>query len=191
MPIWYFTPENEEILWTQGFGKSPLELNDSTLYVIPIVFSLQQIETIVKLKVVQPEPLEQTAGQALNDNFNLLTRHILGSDDQHTVRINVKTSNDTLLDTQTDEVFVNKGAGGTVILNLPVASVGLRYTFIVEANQTLRINATNGANIRVSSSPSFVNGRIETDVVGSVVRLLAVSETEWFAISSINVWTVT
>ena len=191
MAIWYFTDENEEILWTNGFGKSPLELENSTLYVIPVGLSIGQIDSVTKLKVVIPEPLTEEGGQALNHNSRLLAKHELGTGSKHTQYINAKTANYTLLATDTAQTFINTGAAGLVNFTLPLASSGLTYTFIVEANQTLKITATNNGTIQVGNNESFVNGNVETDIVGSVIKLLGISDTEWIATSAVNVWTVT
>ncbi len=106
--------------------------------------------------------------------------------------VQAKTGNYTVTIADGASVFTNEGAGAEVIFTLPTALKGLRYTFIVQAAQNLRITAGTGDTIRVAGVVSAAAGNMVNAVVGSSVTLVAINATEWMAESAINgTWTVT
>lgn len=88
-------------------------------------------------------------------------------------------------------LYTNTGAAGTVIFTLPTAAVGLRYTFIVNAVQSLQVTAGASTTIRLGATVSAAAGNMANNALGSSVTLVAVSTTQWMATAIVGTWTVT
>ena len=103
-----------------------------------------------------------------------------------------KTSDDTLTASDSQTLFTNPNATGTVNLTLPSAlAAGMSIEAVVMAAQNLKITAPSGVTIRVAGSVSATGGYIQSNTVGNAVRLVAVNATLWVATSYIGTWTVT
>lgn len=87
--------------------------------------------------------------------------------------------------------FTNEGAGAGVVFTLPPAAAGLTYTFIVQDVDGITVDADAGDTIRIGSSVSTAGGTINSIVIGSVVKLVAINATEWIAESMLGTWTFT
>jgi hypothetical protein len=98
------------------------------------------------------------------------------------VTINVADSN---------RVYTNEGAGAGVQFNLPSAETGLTYTFIVQAAQTVTVDAADGDTIQLAGSVSVASGNCASATVGNVVVLVAINAAEWVAVSIVGAWIVT
>ena len=108
------------------------------------------------------------------------------------VSVYPQTTNISLLPQHNDWTFTNEGAAGLVQFTLPtVLTVGRRYTFVVQAAQTIRIKAGTGSTITTNAGTSADAGRADDAVVGSVIIVQAVSLTQWVAISQRGTWAVT
>lgn len=108
------------------------------------------------------------------------------------LKVQSKTSNYQILSTDRQKVFTNEGASGTVQFTLPAAANGEgSYTFIIQANQTLRITAGTGDTIRLNSSVSAAAGNVANNTIGNVITLVCINVTEWYATSHEGTWTVT
>ena len=105
--------------------------------------------------------------------------------------VTAKTSNYTVLNTDTGTTFTNTGAAGTVNFTLPTAAAGLWYTFYRDADFTVQATAAASTTIRVAGSVSASAGNVTLDAVGSSVTLIAISTTQWIAFSSTGTLTVT
>lgn len=103
--------------------------------------------------------------------------------------VSAKTGNYTVLYTDSNAFFTNTGASGTVVFTLPTASAGLRYTFYIDAAQTLQINAGASTTIRSGASVTSAAGNVSANTQGNVITLQAISTTQWVAESITGTWT--
>jgi len=104
--------------------------------------------------------------------------------------VTAKTSDDTITVGESNTVFTNEGATGTVILTLPSAVAGLTYEFYIQANETFTITAATGDTIRVTNQVSVTGGTISRNRVGNLVKMVAINSTEWVVETIMGVWTL-
>jgi hypothetical protein len=91
-----------------------------------------------------------------------------------------KTSNYPIVAaTDNSKFFTNTGAGAGVNFTLPTAVAGLTFEFYRDADQTVTITAGASTTIRVGASVTTAAGNVTLDVVGSRIRLVAISATQW------------
>jgi hypothetical protein len=107
------------------------------------------------------------------------------------VVVTAKTTNYSVVTADKGTYFTNVGAGGEVDFTLPTAVAGMRYTFIVEAAQVLKVIAGASTTIRIAGSVSAAAGNITNSTIGGVVTLIATSSTTWIAIYISGSWVVT
>ncbi len=88
-------------------------------------------------------------------------------------------------------IYSNEGAAAISPFVLPTAVAGLRYGFIVQDADGIRVTAATGDTIRVAGSASVAAGNIANTTIGSTVYIIALNATEWVATSVIGTWTVT
>jgi hypothetical protein len=100
------------------------------------------------------------------------------------------TSSTGLTSGQTLRICTNNGASGEVTLTLPTAAAALKFTFVVRANQYLRIQANTGDTIRNAGTVSASAGYFRNNVIGSVLTIMAVDTTEWVTEAIIGTWLV-
>lgn len=86
-------------------------------------------------------------------------------------------------------VFTNEGATALVYISLPTATANLTYDFCVQDADGLRITAATGDTIRVRDKVTATGGYIQSTTIGSIVRLVAINATEWFAMEIGGVFT--
>lgn len=86
--------------------------------------------------------------------------------------------------------YTNEGDLDGATVTLPAAEAGLTYIGIVQTAQILTIMAATGDTIRIAGNVSAAGGGITSNVVGSVIILLAINATEWIAISCVGSWNV-
>lgn len=103
----------------------------------------------------------------------------------------VKTTDYTVLVTDSDTVFTNEGATAGVNFTLPTAVSDYTYTFIVQDADGITVTANTGDTIRLAGSVSAAAGNISSTTIGSAVILVCINTTEWVAISIVGTWTVT
>lgn len=101
-----------------------------------------------------------------------------------------KTSNFSILSTQTGATFSNVGAAGLVNFTLPTAVVGFFYDFTITDAQTFTITAAASTTIRIAGSVSASAGNITASAIGNTIRLQATSTTTWVAMFHEGTWTV-
>lgn len=97
----------------------------------------------------------------------------------------------TVLTTEVGRVFTNEGATASVTFSLPTAAAGLTYTFIVQDADGIVVDANTGDTIRISSEVSASSGNATSTDIGSMVTLVAINATEWFATATRGTWVVT
>lgn len=102
-----------------------------------------------------------------------------------------KTGNYPVVAADKQNFFTNAGAVGTVVFTLPTAVAGLRFTFYVDAAQTLQVTAGASTTIRIAGSVSAAAGNITNATIGGCVTLQAISATSWVAESHEGTWVVT
>jgi hypothetical protein len=87
---------------------------------------------------------------------------------------------------ESNELYTNEGDADGATVNLPTAAAGLCYTAVVQAAQTLTIDAAAGDTIRVGANVTAADGAIDSATVGDSVTLCAVNATEWVATALIG-----
>lgn len=93
--------------------------------------------------------------------------------------VSAKTTGYTVLDTDASTFFTNTGASGSVTFTMPTPVVGMSYEFYRDANQTVTVDIGGSVTIRVGASVTTAGGNITLDAVGSRIRLVAISTTQW------------
>ncbi len=113
----------------------------------------------------------------------------------HVIENNTATSGtpNALTDDESGKVFENEGASAENHHTLPATpSDGCNFTFVVKDTDGIQVNAPNGSTtIRSGANVSAGGGDIASTTVGSVVKLVALSTTEWYAMYELGTWTVT
>lgn len=97
----------------------------------------------------------------------------------------------TIAATDTGTTFTNEGATAIHNFNLPVAAVGLNYTFVVQDADGMTINAQGDDTIRVGYLVSAAAGNAQSTDIGAVLKLVAINSTEWLATFASGEWGVT
>jgi len=100
-------------------------------------------------------------------------------------------SPNVILANETPRVFHNEGSTVTNNHNLPAAAAGLRFTFIVQDADGLRVNITSGDTIRIANLVSSAGGAAESSTIGDVLDLVAINVTEWISLSPSGSWVLT
>lgn len=88
-------------------------------------------------------------------------------------------------------VISNLGASGAAVFALPPASVGLTFTFLVEAAQELRIDPNGTETIALPSSgvQGAAGKYLTADAIGEKVQLVCVSAGTWDVVHYSGTWT--
>lgn len=143
--------------------------------------------------VVDRKKLNFVSGATVADNVATGSTDItiLGGGGGFGSAVVAKTSNYALLSGDTNKVFTNTGAGGTVIFTLPAATVSLSYSFSVEVAHVLELLAIGTDVIRVGSTQSAAAGNAQSNTIGSTMILLCTKAGVWSAFSAPGTWAVT
>ena len=102
-----------------------------------------------------------------------------------------KTSNATLLATDSGSVVTNEGALATITVDLPATAKGLIFPVIIRAAQTLNLKAPAGSTIRNGSQISVSGGILSSNIVGNRATILGTSTSEWELDSMVGLWDLT
>ena len=100
-------------------------------------------------------------------------------------------SPNVLLATESRKALSNEGTAARNYHTLPNAVEGLQYTFVVQDADGMRVTAQAGHTIRIGASVSSSGGYTENTTIGSVLTLLGINTTQWFAIATVGTWTLT
>jgi len=86
--------------------------------------------------------------------------------------------------------WTNEGAGGTIILDLPKASVGQRCTFVVVTAQLLTVNPNIADRFIQAGVATFADGDAlqGAATIGTTVTIYAVNATRWVVTSQTGTW---
>ena len=96
-----------------------------------------------------------------------------------------------LVDSESRKVLVNEDTLAAMnYQTLPDAAAGLIFTFICNHADGIRIVAAAGDTMRLNGSVSVAAGYVESTIVGSAVKLVAIDATEWIATSVNGTWNV-
>lgn len=101
-----------------------------------------------------------------------------------------KTANYPVTSLDAGTYFNNIGAGGAVNFTLPTAAAGLRYSFTIQAAQTVTITAGASTTIRIGGTASAAAGNITSSSIGNTIVLYAISATEWYSEAHEGTWTI-
>jgi hypothetical protein len=88
----------------------------------------------------------------------------------------------------TDKVFTNEGATGSVTFVLPTANNGATFTFYVQDANGVVIQAPPSQTIRIGTLVTAPGGSVSSVTVGSSVTLVVINNSEWVAIASVGAW---
>jgi hypothetical protein len=102
--------------------------------------------------------------------------------------VEAHTTDDTLIESESDSVHMNLGATGTITLTLPAsATAGTIFTFAVQAAQELRVDPGT-ATIRDNSGQT--TGKYKyANTIGACLALVADSNGDWATIAKNGTWT--
>lgn len=97
-----------------------------------------------------------------------------------------KTASYTLVAADSNALFDNIGATGSITLTLPTptATPSLGYKVCRVANQTITLQLAASTTLRVGANVSTSGGNVTLDAVGSCVEFYSVSATEWFGFAT-------
>jgi hypothetical protein len=87
----------------------------------------------------------------------------------------------------------NTGATALIVVNLPAAAAGLRFTFVVLDTDGIKAVAATGDTITIDGTTSGAAGFCTSTTIGDTVTLEAQNATQWVAVASLGAggWTVT
>lgn len=109
---------------------------------------------------------------ALGDNHSVLEASTVGAGAP-----NILTAEESL------STFTNKGTSVLNYHTLPAAQAGVRYTFVCDDSNGIRITAAAGDRIRMGAAVSALGGFVESQFFGAYVTLLATDDAQWVAIA--------
>jgi hypothetical protein len=88
------------------------------------------------------------------------------------------------------KIITNEGMTELLVVNLPTAEADLMFTFIVQDSDGIKIVAGVDDSTRLGTTVSKLAGYIQNAVIGSIVRLVCINNTEWFAEYWVGTWIV-
>jgi hypothetical protein len=109
------------------------------------------------------------------------------------VGVVTKTASYTIQAAESGTIFTNTGATGAITFTLPVATPGLRYSFVVGVAQNLIVdpNGTNQVSVVATGVPAVAGKHISADAIGEALHLVCALPGVWsFAATPIGTWTV-
>lgn len=102
-----------------------------------------------------------------------------------------KTAEYTVVaDVDNGVVFTNQGASGAITFNLPPATPGQWFDFVVMEAQELRINPNGNETISLTTGVQQAAGKyIGADAAGEYIQIVCVKAGQWNAIGGVGTWT--
>ena len=124
---------------------------------------------------------------------------LIGSSTGNSLTVAAKTNGSGspygILTSEVGTCFTNEGATAEVYLQLPSAAAGLHFEFICQDQDGMRIVAAAGDVIRMGYDVTTAGGYVKTSVesagealIGSVLALVAINDTEWIARWLTGMW---
>ena len=106
-----------------------------------------------------------------------------------TIQVEPCSSNTTVNASDIFKLFANEGATSLITFSLPAAQVSRGpFLFLVQNSNGIKIQAASGDTIRVGTSVSSAGGSISSTTVGAAITLVAINDTEWVAIATVEAW---
>lgn len=104
--------------------------------------------------------------------------------------VEAHTAGDTLTTAENGTAHTNTGAGGTITLVLPAATVGLHFMFSVGAAQELRLdpNGTETISLPSTGVPGAAGKYLSADAVGESVHLACLKAGNWSVLGYTGTW---
>lgn len=99
-------------------------------------------------------------------------------------------SGNVLSDSENEMVSTNEAATSESTITLTSAIPGLRYSFVVQDSDGIKIQAVAGDTIRIAGSVSASAGYVRSSTVGDTICLQAINGTEWVAMYYVGTWTI-
>lgn len=130
-----------------------------------------------------------TNGQVLSTNGSAVLSWATASGGS-SYTITAKTSDYSVLTGDKYTGFTNSGAGGTVIFTLPSASSGEWFEFYVQTAQTLQILCPASHTLTLDGVATATAGNIQTNVVGSYVRVTATGSNTYIGTNAGGDWQI-
>jgi len=125
------------------------------------------------------------AYEATNDRFRMLSQS--GNNPSSASKVvQHKTANYSVSSADTGGVLTNKGATGDVIFDLPAASGGLNYEFVIYASQNVLVRAASGDEI---AHETTAGEGWRNDTPYGCFRIVAIDSTTWIACPVVGTWT--
>jgi len=105
--------------------------------------------------------------------------------------VQTKTSDYTVLATESGDVFDTTGAAGTVVFTMPAAVPGLKYRFHVGVAQELRIDPDGTETVSLPSTgvPGAAGKYLTANAIGETVVLECVVAGNWACMGYTGTWT--
>jgi hypothetical protein len=94
-----------------------------------------------------------------------------------------KNINYNVSQSETNNCFTNEGAATGITFNLPPAVKDLNYTFFLQNNNQVTIQAATGDTIRIGIDVTGSGGSVVSFDIGSSIKLVAINSTEWVCLS--------
>jgi hypothetical protein len=107
------------------------------------------------------------------------------------VGLQAKTADYTVVAlTDNNAIFSNTGAAGTVVFNLPAATVGQQYSFRIVAAQALRVDPNGSETIALPSSgvQGAAGKYLGSATAGGTLTLRCDVAGQWSCVNSTAVW---
>lgn len=106
------------------------------------------------------------------------------------ISVEAHVADDTLTVAENGTAHTNTGATGTVVLTLPVATVGLHFYFYVGAAFELRLDPNGSETISLPSSgvPGAAGKYLVADLAGETVRLVCAVAGSWAVFGFTGTW---
>lgn len=97
----------------------------------------------------------------------------------------------TLLAGENGSCFSTKGAAGAVTFTLPVAVVGLRYSFYVGAVQECRVdpNGTEIMQLPSTGANQAAGAYLTANAIGETLEIACFEAGVWSVVASVGTWT--
>lgn len=110
---------------------------------------------------------------------------------QNDLSVTPHTATFTLTANDSGTFHSNTGASGTIVANLPPATVGLRFGFVLGAAQALQINPSGTETISLPSSgvPGAAGKYLAADAIGETVELACLIAGNWHVLGYTGTWT--
>jgi hypothetical protein len=99
-----------------------------------------------------------------------------------------QTSNITLTNAQSGNLYTNSGATGMVTFTLPAAAAGTRFSFACVDTDGVTVQAVGSDVIYLGTNVSSAAGTLSSTTVASTIELVALSGGRWVAFGPTGSW---